>query len=138
MTRVIKIHEVRKGQYVIFFICDDCGALASERKSHFMKKKRHFCNRACYSNFRKTKLPKKEQHAYKGGGLPLSEKKKRIKARSDLNHAITQHRIKRGSCQLCCDSNTEGHHTDYNKPLDVVWLCFKCHRKVHENPELLK
>jgi len=32
-------------------------------------------------------------------------------------------------CGLVC--STQGHHRDYSKPLEVVWLCPSCHRKAH-------
>jgi len=51
----------------IVFNCDMCGKESKQSKSHYDKKKRHFCSRDCYSEFRKTKLPKEEQHAWKGG-----------------------------------------------------------------------
>lgn len=50
----------------VFFYCDYCNKLSSDRPSHYKRKKRHFCNQECYSSFRKEKLPLEEQHAYKG------------------------------------------------------------------------
>ena len=46
--------------------CDYCGIVFWEKRSHFLRKKRHFCSMRCYSEFRKTKLPFEEQNAYKG------------------------------------------------------------------------
>ncbi len=129
--------KVRKGQYRIAFNCDYCGIEATDRESHFNRKKRHFCSRKCYSNFRRELLAKEEQHAYKNGGMPEEEKKKRRNTRPDLNHAIRDGKVKRLPCSVCGDPKSEAHHHDYNKPLDVIFFCDKHHHE-HESPELLR
>lgn len=41
--------------------------------------------------------------------------------------------IKSDICQICGKTNCEiqGHHYDYSKPLDVIWVCTECHGKLH-------
>jgi len=59
-------------------------------------------------------------------------------ARTKLNQAVQLNKIQRLPCEHCGLAKTEGHHTDYSKPLEVIWLCKKCHTKVHtdENREI--
>lgn len=46
--------------------------------------------------------------------------------------------VKPKSCEDCKndDSNLEAHHTDYAKPLDVVWLCSRCHKEADKKRRL--
>jgi type II secretory ATPase GspE/PulE/Tfp pilus assembly ATPase PilB-like protein len=50
-------------------------------------------------------------------------------ARRRLNYCISAGKIERpDSCEKCGVScKPDGHHDDYSKPLDVVWLCKSCH-----------
>ncbi len=41
--------------------------------------------------------------------------------------------IKPAYCSLCKmeKPRIEGHHWDYSKPLQVIWLCTQCHQFIH-------
>lgn len=51
------------------------------------------------------------------------------KARRKIMYAIRSGKIIRNPCEICGDSKSEAHHTDYRKPLQVIWLCFQHHRE---------
>lgn len=53
------------------------------------------------------------------------------KARSIVNHSIRDGKIVRGLCEVCGANNAHAHHDDYNKPLEVRWLCPKHHMEWH-------
>lgn len=76
-----------------------------------------------------------DNHFYRGG--PLS---------SGYVHNVTEKAIEKGrltpmSCEICGDfgyfedgrRRVQAHHDDYNKPLDVRWLCQKHHHEWHKN-----
>lgn len=55
----------------------------------------------------------------------------RHKANDLVNKAIKNGEMKRGPCVVCGTLKSEGHHEDYSKPLDVVWLCAVHHAQHH-------
>lgn len=71
--------------------------------------------------------------------LPESERIKRAGSRSILAKAVQNGTIEKPEfCQDCgkTDCIIEGHHDDYEKPLDVIWLCKQCHTETHRNIRL--
>ena len=61
------------------------------------------------------------------------EEHKKHLARSKTNGAIKSgNLIKPKECSKCGESKRlEAHHEDYNKPLEINWLCKGCHCKLH-------
>lgn len=55
------------------------------------------------------------------------EYRKRVLARIA---AAKQHPIRR-PCESCGADRADRHHEDYDKPLDIIWLCRRCHIKRH-------
>ena len=119
--------------------CDYCGAEYETKESAFKRSKRHFCCRECYCRYREFIMPPEEQNTY-GNGYSPQERERRRKARETLNHYLRDKKIDRKPCEIC-GAKAEAHHDDYDKPLEVRWLCFSHHRewhKIHDNPELLE
>ena len=56
----------------------------------------------------------------------------KLKARQKVNNAIRSGILIKKPCNVCGNKNSQAHHKDYRKFLDVEWLCFKCHRKLHK------
>ena len=80
-----------------------------------------------------------ENHFYRGC-MPDFSKKKRVQH-------VVEKAIKKGlliqplTCSNCGNNQSfsdgrngiQAHHIDYDKPLDVIWLCQKCHHEWHKN-----
>ena len=87
--------------------------------------------------------------------LPLNPIKKHIPSEYQkamrrvwdiANNAVEKGILIASPCEVCGDhgnlkngtSRVHAHHDDYNKPLDVRWLCIKHHREWHKNNKPIK
>ena len=61
-----------------------------------------------------------------------AEDKRRVLAHSSVARAIRSGELVRQPCSRCNDPKSVAHHEDYDKPLEVMWLCQPCHKKRHK------
>jgi hypothetical protein len=57
--------------------------------------------------------------------------RKRKKARNAVSIRLKRGTMKRQPCEVCGAPEGHAHHEDYDRPLDVRWLCETHHRAVH-------
>lgn len=54
------------------------------------------------------------------------------KASHLVGNALRSGRLQKQPCAICGKTdNVQGHHFDYDKPLEVIWLCIEHHNMVH-------
>jgi hypothetical protein len=53
-------------------------------------------------------------------------------ARKQVQNALIKGILVRQPCAVCGNEKSQGHHNDYTKPLDVIWLCDKHHKERHK------
>lgn len=76
-----------------------------------------------------------DRRRYREGRHQPTRAPERALATRLLNQAVRAGRVKKLACEVCGDPKSEGHHEDYTKPLDVIWLCRKHHRNAHRMME---
>lgn len=56
---------------------------------------------------------------------------KRKRARNAVNIRLRRGTMERGACEVCGSAESQAHHDNYDKPLEVRWLCELHHRALH-------
>ena len=61
-----------------------------------------------------------------------NEDERRQKAHSKVAYAIKKGVLTKMPCVRCGEQKSLAHHEDYDKPLEVMWLCQPCHKQRHK------
>lgn len=59
------------------------------------------------------------------------EERRKMNARSYAHTYLKRGKLEKLACELCGSVNSQMHHPDYSKPLEVTWLCRVCHLNWH-------
>jgi ribosomal protein S27AE len=57
---------------------------------------------------------------------------RRTRAHNAVTRAVRSGKLVRQPCERCGEIKSLAHHEDYDKPLEVVWLCQPCHKQRHK------
>lgn len=60
-----------------------------------------------------------------------SRERHKHRASVAVHNAVRRGKMSKRPCEVCGASKVEAHHTDYSKPLEVMWLCRKHHAQIH-------
>lgn len=60
--------------------------------------------------------------------------REKLLAQGKTRRAVKYGRLIKLPCEVCGNVQSEAHHPDYSKPLDVRWLCTLHHKNEHRKP----
>lgn len=96
------------------YVCKDCLRVQQRNQPH--REKWHKDNK---------------EFVYKYHKEWIDRNPEKRKAHTILNNAIKSGKIVKMPCVVCNNPASKGHHPDYSKPLEVIWLCQQHHSDIH-------
>ena len=110
------------------------------RKSRYKQSEKGKETRKEYEKTEKRKAYRKKWLEEKLKDPEYVAKRKEWQRKADSNRCKNKvkarkmaRRLEKKPCEKCGEIKAEAHHEDYDKPLDVVWLCHKHHREIHND-----
>ena len=79
----------------------------------------------------RAKTPQRKAHIRETTMQWRTKNEAGYKAHTAVSNAIRDGRLIKEPCLFCDAHEVHAHHRDYAKPLEVVWLCPKCHHRLH-------
>jgi len=111
----MKHYNKKKG--IITRECSACGGDLGDRYG-----KQRYC-KSCHAAFMRATRPKHSDLK--------PDAKLKANARAYANEYMRRGKLVKKPCEQCGNPDSQKHHEDYNKPLEVIWLCRKCHLEKH-------
>lgn len=85
----------------------------------------------------RSRKPERKEAAAKALILYRMRHPEKTSARRKVRYALSKGYITKQSCEECGEEKAQAHHDDYSKPLDIRWLCQRCHDRWHdEHPDI--
>jgi ribosomal protein S27AE len=78
------------------------------------------------------KIPERIKASVEVNKAWRAEDSRRVVAHSAVSRAIRNGLLVRMPCVRCGEIKSIAHHEDYDKPLEVMWLCQPCHKQRHK------
>lgn len=85
-----------------------------------------------YRNYQKEHVNKNKEKYRDAVKRYYKQNKYKVICWVEFRKGVRRGLITRKPCEICGKEKVEAHHDDYNKPLEVRWLCVKHHNKVHK------
>lgn len=116
-------------------VCKDCNKELARLRYHANKQKSREKAQDYYTKNKELVKERQKQRSQKYGKKWYADNREKHLARAYLHYYVKKGTVRKPTkCEDCLQEvRVEGHHPDYTKPLQVNWLCRKCHESRHHD-----
>jgi hypothetical protein len=118
-----------KSKYELYKATEPAKRLAAQRSKRYRSTANGEARRRAY---RASDLGRDSDRRYARSKYASAEGRKKVLARHKVMYAIKTGKLTRKPCEVCGSSLAEAHHENYDRPLEVRFLCRSHHAQHHE------